>query len=206
VDTFSLTQVFGGLENAEPALGVTLAGIGLILMTVGARMDRLFIPACYMAVGMVLGVEMVSDPILRWLAGVIAAALLVVASRHFHRLAVGVLCGAWGAFWVAYLAHSLGMHEAMAMALAVISFAIGVSLAFVVLPEVTAALLSFQGTVLLVAGVVIVGSCRPGLWVYVRSIFLEYPLYVGFLLLSGTIIGYYLQMTEARRKAMGTSG
>ena len=206
MDWFSLTQLFGRLENAEPALGVMLAGVGLIFMTVGARMDRLFIPACYMAIGVALGVTVVSDPILRWVAGILAAAFLVLMSRRYQQLAVGVLCGAWGAFWVAHLAHNIGMHEAVAVALAVVSFAIGVSLAFVVLPEVTAALLSFQGTALLVAGVVIVGSCQANLWVYVRFIFLEYPLYLAFLLLSGTVIGYYLQMTEARRKAIGTSG
>ena len=206
VNEYSLTELFGRLEFAQPSLGVMLAAFGLVLLTVGSRIDRILIPATYVVIGLFMGIAGVDDPILKWLAGALSAVALGIASSHFRRVAVGVLGGAWSAVWFGHLAMSVGVPESAVTALAAACFAVAIALTFVMLSEATTAVLSFQGAALLVAGLIIVGSWQLEVWNNVRFIFLSYPLYLAFLLLSGTVIGYYLQMSEARRKAIGTSG
>jgi len=200
-----LTELFSGLEQRELPLGLVLVGAGLIYMIIGARAARLLTVLSYVVLGFALGRWLPIEPVLQGLVGLVAAVGFGWFSRSYHRLSVGILAGAWAGWCLVNVAFYAGLPDPVVWAVGGGAFVGIVSLAYVLLREVTAAVLSFQGSVVLVAGMVVFISSHAQLWTYLRVIFVKYPPYLAFLLLAGTVIGFYLQMAEERRRELGTS-
>ena len=59
---------------------------------------------------------------------------------------------------------------------------------------------------LFLSGLVIFLSHHSGVWGLFRALMLDTPFFMGFIVLSGTVIGFYLQIAEMQKKQAGTSG
>jgi hypothetical protein len=201
----SLTELLGMAERHELAIGFVLAGAGLIYMILGARAARLFTVISYVVLGMVVGSWLPVETVWQWAAGILAAVGLGWFSRSFHQLSVGLLAGAWAGWCVVNATFYVELPGPVAWSLGGAVFAGTISLAYVSLREVTAAVLSFQGAMSLLAGLLILISAHVQLWRYLNVIFVKYPPYLAFLLLAGTMIGFYVQIAEERREEYGSA-
>ena len=122
------------------------------------------------------------------------------------KVAVAVLSGGWSALVVVAAAPNLNLGEDPTLILAALAFAVVVSLTFVVYHELIAAVMSFEGTLLFLSGLVIFLSHNSVMWGYFRALMLDTPFFMGFIILSGTVIGFYVQVAEMQKKQAGTSG
>jgi len=202
----SLRIVLKGLEGRELVLGLFLLGAGLVFMILGARIFKVLVVVSFAAVGFVLGSSLPLDKVMQVTLGVVGAVGLAVASTFFVKVAVAVLAGGWSGLVVIAVAPHLGVSEKLTLVLAALAFAAVVSLAFVLYQEIIAAVMSFEGALLFMGGLVIFLSHHPGIWGHVHATMLDTPFFTAFLLLAGTVMGFYLQMAERQKKQAGTSG
>ena len=203
--SISLTVLLGELEGQDMLLGLALVGVGLVFVIFGARIFKPLIILSFLVVGFVFGMALPVTLVAQLLTGIVAAIGLAVVSKFYPQLSVALLAGGWAALVVTIVACYLGASDRIAMVLGGFSLAVTVSLGFVVQYEVAAAVLSFQGTLLMAGGLVIYLSHHAATWRHLRTIILENPPFLAFLLLAGTVTGYYLQVAEAQKKAIGTS-
>jgi len=202
----SLRTVLEGLEGQDLVLGLFLLGAGLVFIVLGIHIFKVLVVISFGFVGLLLGSSLPLDGVLKIVAGMVGAAGLAVASTFFLKIAVAVLAGGWSALVVAAVAPGLRVGDNLTLVLAALAFAAVVSLTFILYQEIIAAVMSFEGTLMFVSGLVIFLSHQPGVWGYFRTLILDTPLFMGFVLLSGTVIGFYLQVAEMQKKQAGTSG
>ncbi|HSW44567.1 MAG TPA: hypothetical protein VLM89_03245 [Phycisphaerae bacterium] len=202
----SLQSILRDLEGREPALGLLLIGAGLIFMIVGARVFKILLIISFACVGFFLGSSLPSEPLWQVLAGIGAGIGLAVAAKFFVRAGVAVLAGGWLAAIASFIAAGLGVQSEIVLIVAGMAFLAAVSLIFVVYFEVIAGLFSLEGTFLVIGGLVVLLSNYSGMWLRIRGILLETPMLFAFLLLAGTVTGYYTQIAERQKKHVGTSG
>jgi len=202
----SLRTVLEGLEGQELVLGLCLLGAGLVFLILGARIFKVLVIISFAFVGLLLGCSLPLDGVLTLVAGVIGAVGLAVVSTFCMKVAVAVLSGGWSALVVVAAAPNLNLGEDPTLILAALAFAVVVSLTFVVYHELIAAVMSFEGTLLFLSGLVIFLSHNSVMWGYFRALMLDTPFFMGFIILSGTVIGFYVQVAEMQKKQAGTSG
>jgi len=194
------------LEAQEPVLGVLLLGAGLVFLIMGARIFRILMALSLLCIGFAIGGQLPLEPGWALAAGAVAGIGLAVLSKYFVRLGVALLAGGWLAAATLVVAENLGADPLIAAILGGFAFLAAVSLVFVLYFEVIAAVMSLEGTVLLLSGMVVCLSHYSGAWPRLRSVFVETPVLVGFLLLAGTVTGYYTQIAERQKRQVGTSG
>lgn len=201
-----MTYVVDELSRQEVLLGAFLLGVGLIFILMGLRLSRLLVALSYGVLGFVLGCSVPAPPEARIAAGFIVALGLAGASIWATRAAVAVLSGLWAGSLASSLVSAMGVEGQVAMVAGGVVFLAAASMAFVVLQEVTALVLSLQGTLLFLGGLVIVLNQSPVFWTHLRSLLVSSSLFGPFLVLSGTVIGYYTQIAELQKKHSGRSG
>jgi hypothetical protein len=195
---YSLRSLLEGLEVQEPLVGLFLVTAGLVFMVTGARIFQVLLIISYAWVGFMLGSSLPLEPMWQVIAGVVAGLGLAIASRFFVRLGVAFLAGGWFAF--------VAMSVATGLVIGGMAFLAAVALAFVVYFEVIAAVMSFEGTLLIIGGLIALISQYSTMWLRIRSMVIESPALLSFLLLAGTVTGYYTQISERQKKQVGTSG
>jgi len=201
-----MTYVVDELSRQEVLLGAFLLGVGLIFILMGLRLSRLLVALSYGVLGFVLGCSVPAPPEARIAAGFIVALGLAGASIWATRAAVAVLSGLWAGSLASSLVSAMGVEGQVAMVAGGVVFLAAASMAFVVLQEVTALVLSLQGTLLFLGGLVIVLNQSPVFWTHLRSLLVSSSLFGPFLVLAGTVIGYYTQIAELQKKHSGRSG
>lgn len=206
ISPISLRLVLQQLQGYDLLLGLFLLGTGLVFMVLGNRIFKSLIAISFGIVGFVFGCSLPVDIVLQLAAGIVGAMVLAVASIYLAKLAVAALAGGWTALVVAAMALQVQVNNELTLVLAALAFAAVASLTFVLYQETIAAVLSFEGTLMFLSGLVIVLSQYSGVWGYFRALMLETPFFLGFILLSGTVIGFYLQVAEMQKKQAGTSG
>jgi hypothetical protein len=202
----TLRSLLESVEYQDPALGVLFAGLGLIFLLIGARVFKVLMALSFACIGFGLGRSLPLDPVWAVIAGVVAGVGLAVASRFFVKTGVAVLAGGWFAAVIIAIADSLRADPTIALAAGGLAFLVAVSLVFVLYFEVIAAVMSLEGTILLFSGVLVLVSHYSGMWYRLRSMLLEMPALVVFLVVAGTVTGYYMQIAERQKKQVGTSG
>ena len=210
----SLRIVLESLQGRELVLGLFLIGTGLVFMILGARIFKVLVVISFAAVGFVLGSSLPFvlgsrlplDGVMQVTLGIVGAVGLAVASTFLVKVAVAVLAGGWSGLVMAAVAPRLGVGDQLTLVLAALAFAAVVSLTFILYHEIIAAVMSFEGTLLFLGGLVIFLSHHSVIWGHIRATMLDTPFFMGFVLLSGTVTGFYLQMAERQKKQVGTSG
>lgn len=202
----SMRMLIEELERQDPVLGLLLIGTGLVFVIIGARIFRFLLAISFGCVGLVLGAALPLDPFWQMLAGVAAGVGFAIASVFLVRLGVAALAGGWFAAAAMMVADYLRAGDAVVLIIGGLAFLGIAALSFVLYFEVIAAVMSFEGALLILAGLAICLSRYSAMWYHIRSLLLETPALVAFLVLAGTVAGYYTQIAERQKKQVGTSG
>ncbi len=186
-------------------VGLVLAGAGLVFIMLGSRIFKALICISFGVVGFFIGASMpVSGPAQLGL-GMLAAAGLSAASVFFTKFAVAVLAGGWVSVMVQGLVYRLGINEHVSLALTVFAFAGAVSLSFIMYHEIIAFVTSLEGSVLCLGALIIFFSQSSLMWSHFRALLLNNPVFGPFLILVGTVTGFYLQLADQRAKESSAS-
>ena len=176
----SIRSLLENLEYQEPVLGVLLIGMGLVFFLIGARVFKVLVVLSFACVGYRLGSLLPLESLWTVLAGIAAGAGLAVASRYFHenrRCRPGrrlVLV------FITAIADSLGADSEIALAAGGLACLVAFALAFVMYFEVIAAVMSFEGTLLIVSGTVVLLSRYSEMWQRLRAMLTDTAAVAGF--------------------------
>jgi len=204
--SLSLRMLIGELEGQDPVLGVLMIGAGLVFVILGARIFRVLMAISLGCVGLVLGASLPLDPFWQMLAGVAGGIGLALASVFLVRLGVAALAGGWFAAAAMLVAGHLQARDDIVLIIGGLAFLAIAALTFVLYFEVIAAVMSFEGALLILAGLAICLSRYSAMWYHIRALLLETPALAAFLVLAGTVAGYYTQIAERQKKQVGISG
>ena len=195
------------MERLDLGLGVLLIMAGLVFIVVGGRIFKVLLTLSCGTVGFVACFAALPwETLPRVLAGVTVGIGLGVASGFLVRSALTLLAGGWAGLVLGTLGSTFGVGDAAEWVLAGAAFIVAVSLVFIYYQEVIALVMSFEGTLLFLSGMIALLSRVPVLWTPIRPIFQDAPLFSAFAVLAGTVTGYYLQIAEMQKKKLGTSG
>jgi hypothetical protein len=193
------------LTSQPLGVGLFLAGAGVAFMLLGHRIFRGLIGLSFGGVGYVLGSQLAPpDSYVPILVGLVVGAGLAVLSVYFVRVAVAVLTGGWCGLIVAHFAAVLGGADYVIAMLAAFAFAAAISLAFIVHEEIIAFVTSLEGSFLCVAALIIFFSHSSVVWAHLRSLLTSNGVFGPFLVLTGTVTGFYFQLADLRHKNSGT--
>ncbi|MBI4581138.1 MAG: hypothetical protein HY718_15650, partial [Planctomycetes bacterium] len=137
--------------------------------------------------------------------GMVVALALAIPSLWATRPAVAVLSGMWAALATILLLDRLGVDDQVTLVAAAVIFAGAASMVFVSMKEMVAVVTSLEGTLLFLAGLIVLVNQNPLVWAHMRNMLVRNPIFAPFLVLSGTIIGFYLQIAEFQKKQAGQS-
>ncbi|UCD27973.1 MAG: hypothetical protein JSV03_12845 [Planctomycetota bacterium] len=206
MNLFSLQVMLDELAARELILGLFLMGAGLVFIIMGFRVFKVIIPLSFGVIGFVIGACMPLSFVMQMVCACVFAIGLAVVSIMTIKISVAVLAGAWSGLAV-ILFVSLFTNEEYALYLTGgFAFVAVVSLSFISYREIIAFVTSLEGTLLALAGMVIFVAQFVVLWHHLRDLLLHTPIFAPFLVITGTVTGYYLQVTELRQKKTGISG
>ena len=139
------------LARQDVLLGVFSAGAGLVFMMLGFRLSRPLVAISFGILGFVLGSLVPAAEPIRLAFGLIGAVGLGAASTYYVRMSVTVLGGAWAGYLAMLTAGYCEMPAGIQLAIGAVVFGVGVSLAAIARREMTAFVLSFEGSLLVLA-------------------------------------------------------
>lgn len=206
MSSISFRALVEGMEGQDLVLGAVLLGAGLVFMIVGARLFKMLLALSFAGVGLALGASLpISEPY-HWVVGAAVGLGLALISTLVAKVAVGVLAGGWAGLAVAAALMGVGVSDQVVLIVGGVICAVVISLTFVLYQEIIAAVMSFEGTLLFLAGLIVFLSHSASGWAPLRAMFLDMPFFGAFLLIAGTVTGFYLQVTELQKRQVGTSG
>lgn len=199
----SIPAMLDELASQDLVLGLFLVGVGLIFMIMGVRMFRALVAISFGVVGFVLGGSLPGTEISQIGSGLAVALVLAVCSIFFLKVAVSVLTGGWGGLAAMHVATQMGFSPEFCWIAGGIAACIGISLTFVMFQEMIAVTTSLEGALLFMGGLIVFVSQSPSLWAHFREMLTGNVIFGPFLIASGTVFGFYLQLTEVRQKESG---
>lgn len=203
--SWNLTSVIDEVARQEPLVGAFLVGTGLVFILMGIRLSRMLMALSFGVVGFVLGASIPGPMEGRVAIGMVGALALGAASLWTARVSAGVLCGMLGAAVGSLFVGQLNLAPEVAWGVVAIFFVAAASFAFVSLNEVIALVTSVQGTLFFLGGFVILCSQNSLAWSHLRGLLVSNSVFAPFLLLAGTVIGFYTQTAELQKKQAGQS-
>ena len=157
-------------------------------------------------VGFVLGMSLPVSELMQWVCAFLAAVGLAVASTFVLKLSVAVLAGGLSGCVVLGLATRFGAGGPFPLIMGGLALVVTIALAFVIYEQIIVLVTSLEGSFLFLGGLVVFFSHSPSMWGYFRPMLTGNPIFAPFLLLAGTVTGFYLQLTEIRQQKSGVSG
>jgi len=215
------------LKNCDTLLGVPLVIGGLILMLLGWRLWKFAVVATFCLIGFAIGavvadsapglagVSSYSTFVVYGLAGAIVLGIGSFAwvkrlrrgrlgRGRFGRMGpVAVLGGLLGAGLVYQALTSSGLFGLSLWLAVAISFVVVAGLALIYLRETIVVITSLQGAALLVSGLMVFVVTMPRLYANLQGMSHYAGVFIPFVLLTPTVIGCLLQMSDARQADMG---
>jgi len=206
MELFSFSTLLDDLATMELLMGMFLIGAGLVFTLMGFRIFQFLVVVSFGFIGFLIGGNLQVDPVMQMIFSLLGAAGLSIFSYCMMKTAVAVLAGGWCGLAVLVAMANMGMDERTILLIAICAFAIGLSLTFIMYKEIIAFVTSLEGTLLFLAGMVILLSQQVSWWFYIRELLIDTPVFAPFLIIAGTVTGFYLQLTELRQKNTGISG
>jgi hypothetical protein len=203
--SLNLAGLLDVLAAQDLLLGLFLAGTGMVFMILGARIFRTLVAISFGIVGFVLGGILPIPEELQLACAFFGALVLAVLSTFIMRVSVGVLAGLWAAYAAILLMSSFNLGDNVSLAVGTLAFVAAASLSIIMYREVIAFVMSLEGTLLFIAGLIIFLNQSPVMWSHIRSMMVTSSIFAPFLLLAGTVTGFYLQMAELRQRDSGVS-
>ena len=201
----TISSTVDEIARQEPLVGAFLLGLGLVFLLMGLRLGRPLVALSFAVVGFVLGASVSGPDAARIGLGMVAAFGLGAASLWLMRPAVAVLAGMWAALCSTVVLGHLGVDPQVNMIVAAVLFAGAASLSFVSISEIIAMVTSLEGTILMLAGLIVLCNQSASTWHHLRGLLVNNPIFTPFLLISGTVAGLYTQLAELQKKQSGHS-
>lgn len=193
------------LARQEVFVGAFLVAVGLMFILMGLRLSRLLVALSFGVIGFVLGASLPAPPETRIAAGMVAALGMAGASLWVTQAAVAVLAGMWAGFATFLLVGKMGVDNQIALVTGAVVFAGAISMTFVAFHQVIALVTSLEGTLLFLGGLVALLNQSPVFWGHMRNLLVSTDIFMPFLVLSGTVVGFYTQIAELQKKQTGRS-
>jgi hypothetical protein len=202
---FQLPSIVDEVARQELLVGAFLLATGLMFIFMGVRLSRMLVALSFGIIGFVVGASVPGPSESRLACGLIAAIGLGGASLWMVRPGVAVLAGIWGGLTAMIVMSGCGLTGDVAMVVSAVVFAGCASLAFVSFHKVIAMVTSLEGTLLFIGGFIVMLNQSPAVWIHLRGLLVGNPVFAPFLVLAGTVTGFYLQLTELQKKQTGRS-
>lgn len=202
----TLVDLVALVERRELVLGLVLLGAGLVFMLLGCRLVKVLIAVSFAGIGLLIGLNLPLASPLPLLCGLAGGVGLAVASTFIAKISLAVLGGGWAGYVVMVVLAQGGVSDNAALFAGAVLFLLIGSLAFVLFEQIVAFVTSLEGALLFTGGLVVFLSHSARAWPHIRSMLTESPLFGPFLVLAGTVTGFYLQLTDVRKKQTGASG
>lgn len=202
----SLEEMLSLLELREAAVGLFLIGTGLVFMLLGLRIFHVTIAVSAGVFGFALAWQIPLEGWPQFVAGGIGALVLGLASAFLIKATVATLGGLWAGLAVAGLLIRLGATDQVALLVGIAGLAVGLSLTFILYEEIIAFITSLEGSLCFLGGLIICLSHLTTAWPNLRAMLTDNALFAPFFVISGTVVGYFVQMTEHRKKQVGEAG
>jgi len=201
--SIDISYLMETLTTQGMVVGLCMALAGLVFLLMGVRISQALIAASFGFIGFVFGLILPIDGWAQLLVSILCAIGLALASTYVMRCSVAVLSGGWTAFLALQILARMGIHGEVLLALSVMIFLGVVSLSLIMYEEIIAFVTSLEGALLLIGALIIFFSENPTLWSHVRGLLMTSPFFGPFLIIAGTVTGYYLQVAELRHKHTG---
>lgn len=196
------------LRDADPAWGLPLAAIGLVLMFLGWQIHKTAIPFLAVLVGLICGQLLLPKGHIGFIVGGVLGLVLAGLACYQIRHAVGILGGLAGAFGVAGYLGALkvtNLPDSVYWGAALFGFGAGTALAFVMFRQMAITVTSFAGSLLVLSGLnAALPQYIPSLYSTVSTFLADYPGFlVPFLVGGPTAIGTLTQLASADKTDAG---
>jgi hypothetical protein len=199
----SQIEWIGLLEGLNPAWGVIFIVVGLVYVLLGWRIFKVLLILNCAGFGATLGAELgwaVFGESLFWplVLGLVGGVALGAAAGSLFRLAATLCAALVGGFVGAHLAGLFSIAPDMHLVGAVAGALLTGSLVFVAFEHIVIVVLSFQGGVMAVAGMVLATSQETGFLRYFHEMATRSSLVAPFCIIALTVIGTSLQLGGLR--------
>jgi hypothetical protein len=201
----NLAGIFDVLATQEMLLGLFLTGAGLVFMLFGFRVSNALVAISFGVLGFVLCASLPLPEDARLAACFVGALGLGAASTFFVRLSVALLTGFWASYAMLLAIGAWEIPQSAVLIIVGVSFLCGASMILVAYRETIAFILSLEGTALLIGGMVIFASQTYSLAGHLRHLLVGNPVFAPFVLMAGTITGFYWQLSELRQRDAGVA-
>jgi hypothetical protein len=201
--SIDVTNLVETLTTQGMVVGLCMALAGLVFMLMGVRISQALIAASYGFIGFVFGLILPIDGWAQLVIALLCATSLAIASTYVMRCSVAVLSGGWAGFLALQVLARMGLQGEVLLAISVMTCLGVVSLSLIMFEEIIAFVTSLEGALLLLGALMIFFSENPTLWAHVRGLLMTSPFFGPFLIVAGTVTGYYLQVAELRHKHTG---
>lgn len=203
--TMSLSGVLDNLAGQELVIGLFLCGAGLVFLIMGGRIFRSLIAVSFGVVGFVVGHMLPVGDLMQIVCAFGCALVVGLLSLYAVKYSVAALSGGLALLAMMGLMNQFHLEPWIELTVAGGVAVFILSLTFIMYTEVIALTTSFEGAVLFLGGLVVFFAQSQMVWGHLRGLLLDNMLFLPFLILSGTVTGYYLQIAQNREEASGVS-
>ena len=202
---FSLQAFLNTLERQDLVLGLFLLGAGLVFLLLGLRVFKAVVMISFGVIGFVLGASLPGPEALQLVCALLGAVGLALASTLRLRVSVAVLAGAWSGVMVMGLLQRFGVDDSLTLVFGIVALVVTVSLSLILYQEVIAYVTSLEGAILFLSGLIVFLSQSRSVWGHIRGLLTDNLVFAPFLMIAGTVTGFYFQLGELRQKHTGVS-
>jgi hypothetical protein len=192
--------------SQDIGMGIMLMMAACIFLMRGWRMPRFLIAMSFAVLAG--GLAIVLELNVLMIIGVLLAgiALGVVLSMWANRVAVILLTGTWGALLIGGAFVRIDASEGVVTIVATTAFAVAIALAATAINKSVAFVTSVEGSILMVAGGLIVLADTSSWYTFIRDAVANNLIFLPFLLLVGIASGYYFQLAAIQESKSGMAG
>jgi hypothetical protein len=194
---------FALLEGLDPAWGLILIAVGLVYVLLGWRVFKVLLVLNCAGLGASLGAVLgggIFSQSLFWplLFGLIGGVLFGSAATWLFRWAATLCAALAGGFVGAHLVSIFSLAPEAQLIGAVAGLLLVGSAVFVAFEHIVIVVLSFQGGLMTVGGMLIATSEQTGFFRYFRDMATRNSVLVPFCIIALTVIGTSLQLAGLR--------
>ena len=205
LDWFTIRSITAWASTQDPGLGLLFIAIGLILMLLGWRFSRSLIALSLLIGGGAAGAQFLQDVPSLQMALILASATGCCAlGIRFPRVGAAILTGGWAAFALSAALERIQAGTGLTAIAVAAAFFATAAISFAVFRESVAFVTSLEGSLVFLTGGFILLAGAPAWWFLIREVIERNPVFLPFLVLTGTVTGYHIQTGDMRAGQLGT--
>jgi len=198
-----VTEWVTWIQSGESLVGLPLAAAGVVLMVLGWRVWRVSLAITYGLVGYAVCDAFVKAGDDQLFYGIVTGVVLTVLSGVLSNYAVAAAGGLIGAAVFRGVLTGFGLHGSALWVGLGLAFVGGTALSCINRRKVAMVITSFQGSILVVAGMAALVSQQPGMAAFFRGTADGSKIFLPFIILVPTVIGAFLQAADIRKSEAG---